>query len=83
MSTHPDAQDAYSRISTVLCGLTPEEQAVALFWARTGDSWEHAALETGLSAAYGERVRRKLKRLGSQHVRRSSASADISGRGNR
>ncbi|MGH4028653.1 hypothetical protein ACQB60_06925 [Actinomycetota bacterium Odt1-20B] len=63
------------RIVTVLRQLRAPEEAVALLWARTGDAWAHAAAEAGLPAPYGERVRRKLKRLGLRHAERSAAAA--------
>ncbi|SFD74998.1 hypothetical protein [Streptomyces aidingensis] len=59
--------------------LAREEQLVALCWAETGGSWGQAAVEAGLPASYGERVRRKLKRLGSRHIQRAAAAADTSG----
>lgn len=78
------------RIVSVLSRLDPVEHAVALAWAEqpTG-SWAEAAVDVismdpvrfaGLDpAALGERVRRKLKRLGTQRALRDSAGA-IEGR---
>ncbi|WP_438297700.1 hypothetical protein [Streptomyces sp. HUAS TT7] len=63
-----------SRLTTVLRGLTPEEAAVAYHWAAHGDSWARAALATGRPSAYGERVRRKLKRLGERHTERAATA---------
>ncbi|MFB7277184.1 hypothetical protein ACFCZV_08750 [Streptomyces hydrogenans] len=74
------------RIASVLSCLDPVEHAVALAWAEqpTG-SWAEAAVDVismdpvrfaGLDpAALGERVRRKLKRLGTQRAIRNSAGA--------
>ena len=73
---HDDHHDTISRVDAVLRGLTPEERSVALAWARTGDSWEDAAADAGLPASHGERVRRKLKRLGAQHTQRTAAATD-------
>lgn len=58
------------RISAVLDQLPDEDAEFALKWACTGDSWPVTAGGTGREAAYGERVRRKLKRLGSEYARR-------------
>lgn len=55
------------RLAAVLEALEPGERAVALAWASWNVAgWEEAALLTGATdpAAMGERVRRKLKRLG-------------------
>ena len=55
------------RLATALEAMEPEERAVALAWASWKvASWEEAALLAGADnpAAMGERVRRKLKRLG-------------------
>ncbi|MEU1106601.1 hypothetical protein ABZ408_37445 [Streptomyces tibetensis] len=65
---------ADSRLLAVLRGLAPDEAALARAWAAGGDSWAQAALEAGLPTAYGERVRRKLKRLGSRHTARTAAT---------
>ncbi|MFF5313161.1 MULTISPECIES: hypothetical protein [Streptomyces] len=58
------------RISTVLSQLPHADTEIALSWARTGDSWAETADSAGQETAYGERVRRKLKRLGSEYKRR-------------
>ncbi|MFF7603130.1 hypothetical protein [Streptomyces mirabilis] len=58
------------RISTVLSHLSAEETEIALSWARAEDSWAESADGVGQEAAYGERVRRKLKRLGSEYTPR-------------
>jgi hypothetical protein len=55
------------RLASALETMEPEERAVALAWASWKvASWEEAALLAGVDnpAAMGERVRRKLKRLG-------------------
>lgn len=62
--------DIDDRIGTVLSQLPAAETEIALSWARTGDSWADTADGAGQEAAYGERVRRKLKRLGSEYARR-------------
>ncbi|MCI3240889.1 hypothetical protein [Streptomyces spinosisporus] len=68
-----------SRISTVLRHLTSDEARVAATWAEVSDiSWHQAALHAGLVATYGERVRRRLKRLGKQHTQREQAAALMS-----
>ncbi|MFD0382282.1 hypothetical protein ACFQ2B_07065 [Streptomyces stramineus] len=63
------------RVIAVLRELFRDELTVAHDWAETGDTWRRAALAAGLPAAYGERVRRKLKRLGTQHAVRAAAAA--------
>nr|WTB29592.1 hypothetical protein OG781_08900 [Streptomyces sp. NBC_00830] len=62
---------ADKRINSVLRGLTDWEAALALAWARSGDSWGETAVAAGLPPAAGERVRRKLKRLGARYTERS------------
>ncbi|MFC5144617.1 hypothetical protein [Streptomyces aureoversilis] len=64
-----------SRLAVVLRGLCPAESAVARNWARTGDTWAVAAAGAGLGEAYGERVRRKLQRLGDKYTKRAAAAA--------
>ncbi|MGW2331698.1 hypothetical protein ACWC5C_38940 [Streptomyces sp. NPDC001700] len=65
----PDEKQA----ATVFRWLKPDEQAVARAWALSGAaSWEEAAQSTGLSDAFGHRVRRKLKRLGERYEQRRS-----------
>ncbi|WP_371799147.1 hypothetical protein OG963_15255 [Streptomyces sp. NBC_01707] len=74
------------RVATVLNDLTPAERAVAMAWADSQvTSWTEAASSimalapaqfTGLDpAALGERVRRKLKRLGARHTALAAAAA--------
>ncbi|MFE5480959.1 hypothetical protein [Streptomyces sp. NPDC056527] len=61
------------RLGAVLGTLTPVERKVALAWAHWQvTSWTEAAAFTGADdpAALGERVRRKLKRQGTEHTRR-------------
>lgn len=65
---------ADSRLLAVLRGLAPDEAALARVWAAGGDSWTQAALDAGLPTAFGERVRRKLKRLGSRNIARAAAT---------
>ncbi|MEV7060707.1 hypothetical protein AB0N95_35240 [Streptomyces microflavus] len=65
------------RLAAVLDGLTPEERAVAMAWAHPAvGSWTEAARLAGHTSpeAFGERVRRKLKRLGAQHTARAAAA---------
>ncbi|MFJ6088023.1 hypothetical protein ACIQI8_42345 [Streptomyces sp. NPDC092369] len=61
------------RLAVILDVLDPRERRVALAWAHwQPNTWAEAAVLAGAPgpAAYGERVRRKLKRLGSEHTRR-------------
>ncbi|GAB2607131.1 hypothetical protein GCM10027168_44960 [Streptomyces capparidis] len=71
------AEDGFAgrRVAQVLRGLSPSERALALTWAEQGLPWAEAAMVTGLPAAYGERVRRKLKRLGARCAHRATAAA--------
>ncbi|MEU3352310.1 hypothetical protein [Streptomyces sp. NPDC037389] len=70
-----------ARLVVVLAELTPTERAVAMAWANPQTtSWADAAAHVieldpsgcagHLPIALGERVRRKLKRLGERHTRR-------------
>ncbi|MGA5066393.1 hypothetical protein ACPB9E_21970 [Streptomyces exfoliatus] len=54
------------RVPSVLRALAPEERAVAEVYAASRMTWSQAAEATGADdpVAFGERVRRKLKRLG-------------------
>ncbi|MFG2692356.1 hypothetical protein [Kitasatospora sp. NPDC048407] len=63
-----------SRLASVLRKLPDDEATMAHHWADGTDSWTHAAETLGLPAAFGERVRRKLKRLGRQHTDRAAAA---------
>ncbi|WP_369394797.1 hypothetical protein AB5J72_50400 [Streptomyces sp. CG1] len=70
------------RIGRVLDQLCPEEQLVVLMWTHHDvASWTEAALQAGASdpVALGERVRRKLHRLGKQHTERAAAAAATRG----
>ncbi|HET6354626.1 hypothetical protein [Streptomyces sp.] len=65
------------RIARVLAQLRPEERMVALAWAHPAvASWTEAAAAAGAPdpGALGERVRRKLKRLGARHKARARAA---------
>ncbi|WP_329375732.1 hypothetical protein OG625_00255 [Streptomyces sp. NBC_01351] len=64
------------RLRAVLNALTPAERKVALAWAHWQvTTWTEAAALAGAAdpAALGERVRRKLKRQGTEHTRRRTA----------
>ncbi|MET8130046.1 hypothetical protein [Streptomyces sp. NPDC005231] len=63
---------ADSKLLAVLHGLNDKERTLPLGWASTSESWNQAALGAGLPPEYGERVRRKLKRLGKQHEQRQA-----------
>ncbi|MGW0538627.1 hypothetical protein [Streptomyces sp. NPDC003032] len=66
------------RLIVVLNALTPAERRVALAWAQPAvATWTEAALAAGAAdpVKVGERVRRKLKRLGAQHAERHQAAA--------
>jgi len=65
------------RIDAVLAKLTVEEWRVAKAWAHScTDTWTEAARFAGATdpKASGERVRRKLKRLGKEYTRRRGAA---------
>ncbi|MFE5519910.1 hypothetical protein ACFQ9Q_19620 [Streptomyces virginiae] len=74
----PDPKDLIlgtedARLGAVLRALAPEERKVALTWAHWQvTTWTEAAALIGATdpVAFGERVRRKLKRLGIEHTRR-------------
>ncbi|MFF9301354.1 hypothetical protein [Streptomyces sp. NPDC014764] len=57
------------RLDAVLAHLKPAERAVAMTYATQRVTWTQAAAEGGASdpLSFGERVRRKLKRLGMRH----------------
>ncbi|MER6129758.1 hypothetical protein ABT173_45835 [Streptomyces sp. NPDC001795] len=70
------------RLANVLRALLPLERAVALAWAQPWvSSWEEAAQQVvedwGIEDpwALGERVRRKLKRIGALHTAHATAAA--------
>ncbi|WDN56026.1 hypothetical protein [Streptomyces clavuligerus] len=54
------------RVTAVLARLCGDESSVARIWSVSGETWRQAAIDAGLPPAYGERVRRKLKRLGAK-----------------
>ncbi|WP_123980705.1 hypothetical protein [Streptomyces sp. Ag109_O5-1] len=65
------------RVDAVLRGLTEDERRVAMAWAHPyADTWTEAARLAGAAdpEAFGERVRRKLKRLGSEYTRRRTSA---------
>jgi hypothetical protein len=65
------------RLNCVLRGLDPAERAVVLAYARgEGATWMEAAAAAGASypKAFGERVRRKTKRLAAEQARRAEQS---------
>ncbi|RPE26689.1 hypothetical protein EDD90_10659 [Streptomyces sp. Ag109_O5-1] len=67
------------RIGAVLARLTVEERRVTMAWAHPyTDSWTEAARFAGATdpEALGERVRRKLKRLGIEYARRRAPAGD-------
>ncbi|MER5417726.1 hypothetical protein [Streptomyces virginiae] len=74
----PDPEDLIlgtedARLGAVLSTLAPEERKVALAWAHWQvTTWTEAAALIGATdpVTFGERVRRKLKRLGIEHTRR-------------
>ncbi|MFE9912922.1 hypothetical protein [Streptomyces clavifer] len=63
------------RVRTALRGLTPDEATVAARWAQGAGTWAESALSADLPAAYGERVHRKLHRLGARQVARAAGAA--------
>jgi hypothetical protein len=60
------------RASAVLKQLAAEELAMALAWAEHGGHWPEVASELGQDRKFGERVRRKLERLGKRHTDRAA-----------
>ncbi|MFJ8621039.1 hypothetical protein ACIRD4_35310 [Streptomyces clavifer] len=72
LALHHQLED--ERVRRVLRGLTPDEAAVAARWAQGAGTWAESALGAGLPAAYGERVRRKLHRLGARQAERAAAA---------
>jgi hypothetical protein len=70
-------RDAFSpRVEALLKKLKPEEREVALAYAHGGGFWKDAAAQAGAEdpAKVGERVRKKLKRIGDEDTRRRAAS---------
>jgi hypothetical protein len=66
-----------SRLLAVLRGLKADESALARAWAASSDTWYEAALGNGLPPACGERVRRKLKRLGKRYEERQANATEL------
>ncbi|MFE4018532.1 hypothetical protein ACFXPZ_14075 [Streptomyces sp. NPDC059101] len=60
------------QVSAVLKHLSADEQALALAWAERGDSWPAVADELSHERKFGEKVRRKLRRLGDRHDERAA-----------
>lgn len=60
----------------VLSKLSPAERKVADCYATTGLTWKQAALKAGQPSSMGDRVRRKLKRLGTEYQRRRRPQAE-------
>ncbi|GAA1386061.1 hypothetical protein GCM10009639_09410 [Kitasatospora putterlickiae] len=69
------AELADSRLLAVLRSLAADEQALARAWADSGDTWNQTALDAGPPPGFGERGRRRLKRLGTRHTERTLAAA--------
>ncbi|MEU7898597.1 hypothetical protein AB0B45_37770 [Nonomuraea sp. NPDC049152] len=70
------------RINAVLAQLDAAERRVAMAWAHPAiATWTEAARFAGAAdpEAYGERVRRKLKRLGNRYTARSQAAVTRDG----
>ncbi|MFE2293881.1 hypothetical protein [Streptomyces sp. NPDC059452] len=64
------------RVPSALRALAPEERAVAEVYAASRMTWSQAAEATGADdpVAFGERVRRKLKRLGRRRKELAAAA---------
>ncbi|MFF3741322.1 hypothetical protein [Streptomyces sp. NPDC002566] len=62
------------RIDSVLGQMQVAEERLAIEWAHSKDNWGQVAAGAGRPTAYGERVRRKLKRLGARHSERAAAA---------
>lgn len=60
------------RVSTVFKLLQADEQAMALTWAECGGSWPEAANDLSQERRFGEKVRRKLRRLGDRYTDRAA-----------
>jgi hypothetical protein len=65
-----DRSDQDEAVHRVLAKLTAVERAVAQCYAADGLTWKQAALKAAQPPSMGERVRRKLKRLGVEYTRR-------------
>lgn len=69
---------ADDRIRRVFGRMKVQEARVAELWARDdGMTWATAAAEAGLSPEFGERVRRKLHRLGEEFSRRQTGGLRV------
>ncbi|MFD0314611.1 hypothetical protein [Streptomyces flavalbus] len=66
------SKETDARVSTVLKYLSAEELTMALEWAEHGGPWPVVANELGWERKFGERVRRKLSRLGERHTDRAA-----------
>ncbi|MGW7026752.1 hypothetical protein ACWGFX_06100 [Streptomyces xanthophaeus] len=77
------AERSDSRLAVVLRALHPDEESTAWTWAEDGTGWDRAAVAAGHPASYGERVRRKLKRLGTRYTVRAQAAVETQGGGDR
>ncbi|MFE4360216.1 hypothetical protein [Kitasatospora sp. NPDC056800] len=66
---------ANPRIDAVFRSLNATEAAVANLWATRRGSWADAALDLDLAAEAGDRVRRKLSRIGDRHTELALAAA--------
>ncbi|MFD5622105.1 hypothetical protein [Streptomyces yangpuensis] len=83
-----DAQLAHSlggvfddeRLNRVLRALHPAERQVVFAYAEYGGTWAEAAVAAGAAdaEAFGERVRRKVRRLAAEQRRRMSIRANTS-----
>ncbi|MBK3531066.1 hypothetical protein JHN61_04520 [Streptomyces sp. MBT67] len=73
LAWYPDRRDA----GAVFARLKEDEQHVARAFALGGGSWAKAAAAAGLPAQVGERVMRKLRRLGLQHRQRQAVLAGV------
>lgn len=72
-----------SRILAVLADLTPAEGAVAMAYSTQRMTWPQAAALVGADDpdAFGNRVRRKLRRLGLRHRAAASSSTPVPAEG--
>ncbi|GGM19030.1 hypothetical protein GCM10010129_74140 [Streptomyces fumigatiscleroticus] len=73
-----DTSDQEEAVSRVLAKLTAMERAVAQCYTADGLTWKQAALKAAQPASMGERVRRKLKRLGGVHPPTAQRRAAVS-----
>lgn len=81
-AAHPSTSSSTTSSATsasagLLRGLTSDEVAVAARWAQGVGTWAESALSVRLPAAYGERVRRKLHRLGARQVQRAVTAGEV------